>query len=342
MTIDISMRSMDAPIESATLDIPLAGGWLPGVDLSAAAGAELRMPIVEAFTLPTVDLESVAQSVRAVLAPADREIDGVAVFENFDVDVVLSMAAYATIGNSGADGVWTYARQGRSYPRSPNLMQMNVISPSRATRSAAGTLLHEFGHRWLQFVETMENGARTIALNPSPAHPPQFASAPAAFPVINEYDTSAMGGGSFTQAGNTFTAAAYSPFGYSWLDLYLMGLAAPEEVPDLYVIDGANPPLGVAYHPPSNITVTGSRRDIKLQQVIDAMGPRVPSASASRRAFRIAFVLVFDASRSIDADLARLEQIRAEFADLFWRATGRRASVQTLFAPSYPRRRSVR
>jgi len=198
-------------------------------------------------------------------------------------------------------------------------------------------LLHEFGHRWLQFVETNENGSRTMSLNPAPAHPPQYLSLPAAFPVMTAYDTSTMGGGYFTQSGNTFTSASASPYGYSWLDLYLMGLAGPEEVPPMYYIAGTNPPLGDSYTPPSNVTVTGTRRDVTMQQVLDVMGPRTPQ---DQRSFKVVFVLV--SSDPSSTDLARVDAYRRAFEENFAKATGNRAVVQTLHFPPGPRRRSVR
>ena len=182
-----------------------------------------------------------------------------------------------------------------------------------------------------------------MTLNPAPAHPPQFASTPAAFPVVNAYDASTMGGGYFTQNGNTFTSSPQSRYGYSWFDLYLMGLAAAEEVPPMYVIDNSNPPLGSAYTPPSNITVTGTRHDVTIQQVIEAMGPRRPSTASSQREFKVVFVMVASPSRGVDGDLARVDAVRRAFIDHFEKATGHRAAVETLFFPSpSARRRAAR
>jgi hypothetical protein len=344
ITVESSLLSMDTFADRATIDLSMEAGFVPGVDLSSAAGAELQTPIVEAFTVPEVDLQAVWETIRATAQMNDNDIDGVAVFENFTVDAALKNAAWATIGNAGADGIWKYPRIGSAFPRTPNLMQMSfmdwVIPSTR--ENVAGTLMHELGHRWLQFVETMENGTPTITLNPSPAHPPQFASAPAAFPVLSQFDTSAMGGGYFTQSGNTFTAAAKSAVGYSWFDLYLMGLASEQEVPAMYVIDNSNPALGPAYTPPSNIVVTGTRHDVTLQQVIAAMGPRRPSSATSQKEFKVVFVLLTEPGRNVDTDLAALERVRSTFADMFSKATGRRAFVETLFNPTAPRRRAVR
>jgi len=340
--VESSLQSIGTTADRVTIDATLTAAPTPGVDLSAANGTDLPLPIVEAFNVPVIDLQSVWESVRAAASFSDTDIDGLAVYENFTVDVVLTSTAYATIGNSGDNGVWKFVVNGTAHPRAPNLMQMNVVGSNPEPQSAAKVLLHEFGHRWLQFVESKENGELKITLNPSPAHPPQFASTPAAFPVVNSYDTSTMGGGVFTQSGNSFTSSPQSAYGYSWLDLYLMGLASPEEVPPMYVIDNSNPPLGQAYNPPGNITVTGTRHDVTIQQVIDAMGPRKPSAAASQHIFKVAFVLVADPSGATDADLASIDRYRSKFAEMFTRATGQRAVIQTLFYPPEARQRAVK
>jgi len=343
VVVTTSLLSISGEADQLTGDIDLPDGPVPGTDLGAADGAELSLPIVEAFTLPTIDLEAVWESVRTAGSLSDDEIDGVAIFQNFFNDIDLFAGAFASGGNPQADGVSMYVGKGTAFPRSPTLMHMNVVnySNNQDINIAGRNLLHEFGHRWLQFVETMENGTRTIALNPQPAHPPQFASTPAAFPVMSAQDTSTMGGGWFTQSGSSFTSASWSAYGLSWLDLYLMGLAAPEEVPSTYVIDGSNPPLGLAYTPPSNITVTGTRHDLTLQQVVEAMGPRVPAFGATQRDFRLVFVLVAADPLTAAADLALVDTYRRAFEENFAKATGGRAVIQTLFWPKEPRRRSA-
>jgi hypothetical protein len=294
---------------------------------------------VEAFTLPAIDLEEVWEIVRGSARLSDGEVDAVAIYQDFYSDILLHAGAYALGGNPQADGVSMYVTKRAALPRTPTLMHMNAVGWTDIEDPAlwGRTLLHEFGHRWLQFVTTMENGTRTLALNPAPAHPPQYACLPAAFPVKTAYDTSTMGGGYFFQSGNTFTSANASPYGYSWLDLYLMGLAAPEEVPSMYYIAGSTPALGDSYTPPSNVTVTGTRRNVTIQQVVEAMGPRTP---ASQRVFDVVFVLV--SSDPATADLTSLDGYRRAFAENFSMATGNRGAVRTLHVTPGPRRRSVR
>jgi hypothetical protein len=342
VVVESWLGSMRAPADRMTADIDFAGGIRPGVDLTTSSGAELPLPIVDAFTLPALDLDEIWSSVRAA-GFDDETVDAVAIFQNFPTDIVLYAGAFASGGNDGSDGVTKYVRRGSAWPRSPTLLHMNMTnySNNQDVDVAGRVLLHELGHRWLQFVETIVAGSRTIVLNPSPAHPPQFASTPAAFPVKGPYDTSTMGGGWFTQNGISFTSATASAYGYSWLDLYLMGLAAPNEVPPTYWIENSNPPLAPAYTPPSNTTVTGTRRDVVFQQVLDAMGPRTPAVANSQHGFRVVFVLVASPEKAVDPDLALVDQYRRAFQENFVKATGERAWVQTLNWPPQPRHRAA-
>jgi len=205
-------------------------------------------------------------------------------------------------------------------------------------------LSHELGHRWLYFVDIDEPGAPPDILRPGGSHPAQYVHMPAAFPLYSNHDSSTMGGAFFTDNGDgTFTApdpVAY--YGYTWNELYLMGLARPEEVEDWYWVGNSNPPLGDAYFPPAGITVSGERRDVTIDDVIRAMGPRDPAYAASQRRFRMPFVLLYRPGEPPTAEqIAMVEERRVAFNSLFPRITGERASVDTRATPP-PRRRGVK
>ncbi len=97
---------------------------------------------------------------------------------------------------------------------------------------------HEMGHRWSAFVSAKVNG-ETIQLGPT--HWARGLQAPVAFPYQRPVEASAMGGGvwqdnldgTFTQLDDDYYVPAT---GWSYLDLYLMGLIAPSEVPDFFIL----------------------------------------------------------------------------------------------------------
>jgi len=71
-----------------------------------------------------------------------------------------------------------------------------------------------------------------------------------------------------------------------------------------------------------------------IQDVIDALGPRVPAAANSPRLHRQAYIFVRRSSATLDPqDLTRLARIREQFGPFFSRATENRMTVRTTIAP---------
>jgi hypothetical protein len=302
-------------------------------------------PLVESFTLPEVNVQGVWEQLRAVYGLDPELIDGVAVYQDHPTDIILYAGAYAYSGNPAVSGI-RYGWSSLDLPRSPALMHMNLYDfgwNSRADYSVS-VINHEFGHRWLYFLAIMENGTPTFNLNPGGGHPAQYVHTPAAFEVYGPADASAMGGANFRDNGDgTFTSPdVLGYFGYSWHELYLMGLASPNEVPPWFYIAESNPPLNISYSPPPGTTVSGIRRNVTIQQVIDAIGPRRPVAAESQRAFRVLFVLLTRDGAAVTPEMIqRMTEHRLGFEKAFSRATGGRGTVMTTFGGE-PRRRSVR
>lgn len=113
--------------------------------------------------------------------------------------------------------------------------------------------------------------------------------------------------------------------GYSYFDLYLMGLIPPEEAPDTFFVANPDPP-GPEYGLP--IPFTGTKKIVSLRQFIAAEGPRLPDVRTSQKSFRVAFILLKrKMSPPTDQELARLKRVRADWELGFAEATGNRASV---------------
>ena len=152
-----------------------------------------------------------------------------------------------------------------------------------------------------------------------------------------------MGGGAFNDnLDGSFTSNEFSSYGYSWLDLYPMGLAGPEEVTSFFYIADSSPRLGNSYFPPG-LTVRGRRVDVFMHQVLDAMPTRLPAYPNTPRKFHTIFVLLADPRRPVtDAEVAAMNGYRLVLERDFRTATGRRASVTTAFEPTPIHRRSLR
>ena len=102
-----------------------------------------------------------------------------------------------------------------------------------------------------------------------------------------------LGGGVFR------TAAATEK--YSRLDLYAMGLATEAEVPRWFYVDAPISSQERDSGPEVGSFINGTRRDVLIQDVIDALGPRMPAAADSPRLHRQAYIFGgASASRSED------------------------------------------
>ena len=188
---------------------------------------------------------------------------------------------------------------------------------------------HEMGHRWSAFVSA-KVGGESIQLGPT--HWARGLHAPVAFPYQRPVEASAMGGGvwqdnfdgTYTQLDDDYYVPAT---GWSYLDLYLMGLIAPGEVPDFFILrnlvpagrDGNGRPIFKA-----------ERVKVTIQDVIAAEGPRLPDVAHSQRHFNTGMVVVVEHGKTPSKDLIeRTEGIRLRWMDYWMTTTGHRSTMTT-------------
>ena len=188
---------------------------------------------------------------------------------------------------------------------------------------------HEMGHRWSAFVSAKVNG-ETIPLGP--VHWARGLQAPAAFPYQRPTEASAMGGGvwqdnfdgTFTQLDDDYYVPAT---GYSYLDLYLMGLISPAEVPDFFILRNLTPAGKDANGHP---IFKADRTKVTIQDVIAVEGPRSPDVEHSQRKFNTGIVLVVEHGKTPSRELVeRASGIRWQWMDYFGAVTGHRAVMTT-------------
>jgi hypothetical protein len=194
--------------------------------------------------------------------------------------------------------------------------------------SPLGVLAHETAHRWLARLQFLDADRRTsdALLGRQRAHWSFFMDSDGS--VMEGNEIQALSGGQFR------TATTSEKF--SRLDLYAMGLATPDEVPAWFYIDAPMSSHDREDRPESGVTITGTRRDVLIQDVIGAMGPRVPAAADSPRAIRQAHIYITRTDNSSflrELDLRNLARIREEFGAFFSRATENRMTVRTALAP---------
>ena len=192
--------------------------------------------------------------------------------------------------------------------------------------STLGVLAHETGHRWL---------ARLMFLDADRSVSDQLLGRQRAhWSFFMDTDGSVMEGNEIIDQGGGAFRTTTAEEKYSRLDLYAMGAATAAEVPRWFFVDAPIASRSRETAPTANVTFNGTRRDVLIQDVIDALGPRVPAAADAPRLHRQAFVFVRRASAVADPqDLARLARIREQFAPFFSRATENRMTVRTTLTP---------
>lgn len=192
--------------------------------------------------------------------------------------------------------------------------------------SALAILAHETGHRWLATLlfKDASGGSSDLLLGRQRAHWSFFMDSDAS--VMEGNDIEDLRGGEF----RTVAAAER----YSRLDMYAMGLATAAEVPAWFFVDAPISDRNRESAPIVGATVTGTRRDVLIQDVIDVLGERAPAAGDSPRVHRQAFVYVRGSGTTLDQlDLTRLDRLRREWEPFFQNATESRMTVRTTLEP---------
>ncbi|MFZ0639154.1 MAG: hypothetical protein WA020_10725 [Candidatus Acidiferrales bacterium] len=204
------------------------------------------------------------------------------------------------------------------------ILQNGKMPPYMYAMSQIG---HEMGHRWAAFVNA-KVGDETIPLGP--VHWDVGLQAIVPFPYVRPTEASIMGGGvwldnfdgTYTQLDDNYYVPAT---GYSYLDLYLMGLISPAEVPDFFILRHLVPAGKDAN---GHLIVKADRTKVTIQDVIAAEGPRMPDVDHSQRHFNTGMVIVVQQGLKPSALLIKeTDGIREQWMKYFSIATGRRASM---------------
>jgi hypothetical protein len=186
---------------------------------------------------------------------------------------------------------------------------------------------HEMGHRWSAFVSAKLNG-ETIDLGPT--HWAMGLQARVPFPYQRPTEASAMGGGvwqdnfdgTYTQLDDNYFVPAT---GYSYLDLYLMGLISPAEVSDFFILRNLVP---VGHDSNGHPIFKADRTRITIQDVISAEGPCLPDVDHAQKNFNTGMVMVVEHGKTPSPELIeRTNGIRERWMDYWTTTTGHRSTM---------------
>ena len=210
----------------------------------------------------------------------------------------------------------------REYPAEPT-RRLREGTPDFYT--PLNVLAHEIGHRFLAFASFLdpETGERSNALlGRQLAHWSFFFNSDASLLEGNKIED--LG----PQAEPRFKTVEASAR-FSKLDQYLMGLVEPSEVPATFLVVPEGPTNGGEGSPPmEGLLLHGSRKDIRLDDIIAADGARRPDTSVSQRHFRYGFVLLVKDIDGVDPRVVeQLERLRSAWLTFFETQFDNRASA---------------
>lgn len=344
--------------------ITLSGIRSPEVDLSSIERQDGPFPVIyESFHY--LALPNPRDLSRTVIKTLGDEFDFLAYYSDFRVDNQEAgtpsngpSAGNVTGINQPTKGLDSYCSAGRfqwgfvqpvyvgsnqMQERPPeNLTDVNprnIASYERqlAERSPDGKMLpynyamsqigHEMGHRWAAFVSAKVNG-EVIPLGPT--HWARGLHTQVAFPYQRPTEASAMGGGvwqdnfdgTFTQLDDDYYVPAS---GWSYLDLYLMGLISASEVPDFFILKNL---VQSGKDVNGHAIFRADRSKVTIQDVMAVEGPRLPDVNHSQKKFNTGIVLMVEHGNKPSKELVeRANGIRERWIDYWTTTTGHRASM---------------
>ena len=329
----------------------------PDYDLRALSGT-ITGNVFEVFHYPTVPKHRLDRVLSYIYqrAPANDEI--AVTFTDFRMDDLFNSGGGTGPVNAPVQGIGEWQAnptRGEHYASdklltsmmpvfigAPNFNETGVSNGRQYRAFSPGIrwIAHEAVHRWaahLSFRHPRTGRIEDLLDDYCRCHWSNYLHAPAAYPVWPSYssepysEASVMGGavwldngdGSFTRVDNSYPLAT----GLSALDLYVMGMIPPSEVPDTFLLRDVQ-------ETDRWDTVRATKVPVRIEDIVAAMGPRVPAADVSQKEFRLGVYLLHEDGRPPRADLLeRAQALTAAIPEYFAAATGGRMRVVPTVTP---------
>ena len=292
----------------------------------------------------TVNIQNVA---REFYKSHGDDFDSLILFTNFESDLdlfgVLAFAVPVKNDVLGIGSVYSgkgifpifdhtddYGSQGRlrTFLVMKNLKVWSDNPLENVSGSATSTLsvvLHEFGHGW------------AVDLNPTQL----LGRGLTHWNFFLHTGGSVMGGNDIRDNGDgTFTTLNPKDI-FGPLDLYLMGLLRPEEVPPTFLVVNPHdidipPPFDNPalwgnlrfLNPMADVSFRGEKEEVTIEGIIAANGARIPHADSSQKDFRVAFILLTAGeSAPVTQEIEKVQAVRQFWPPFFHRATNDLATM---------------
>jgi hypothetical protein len=326
-TIDLAWAGMQTR-EGLVGITPGRAGEVPGVDWSEAGARSRPGGMVERFS-ETEHADLVAVT-RRFLAGRPDVFQQVIIYTTRPLNPFAGTLAFEINVRNDVRGIGLEVMDHSRAWGSAGVLESVVYMDSAETYARSDAfefLAHEVGHRWLARMNADVAGgsARGGLLGRGGVH----------WSFFLHTDASVMEGNAIADRGHGRFETVDVARRFSPLDQYAMGLRPAEEVPPFFYVDAPddfrpNRALKASSAPEAGIAFTGVRRDVGIDDVVRAMGPRVPPVGSP--VFRQAFVLVADgAGPATDAGVRTVARIRSRFGPYFHEATdGRGTALSTL------------
>jgi hypothetical protein len=297
-------------------------------DLSAGEPHGARGALAERFT-QTERLDLVA-TVRRFLRSQPDVFDQLVVYTTRPLNPLAGSLAFEVNVTNEVQGIGLGLRDdARDWGSSGALASVVYMDAIDQYLDVDGfeILGHETGHRWLANLRIADatSASSTALLGRGGVHWSFFLDTDAS--VLEGNDILERGGGRF----ETLDIVR----GFSPLDQYAMGLREVSEVPPFFYVEGADDfqpsrTYTVSSGPEVGVSFSGVLRAAQADDVVAALGPRVPDAAHASKLLRQAYLLVADPlAAASDSRVAAVARIRSRFEAWYSQATGARGSVQT-------------
>jgi len=316
------------------------------VDLSSGFGASAAGGFAESFQFSTsLDCFAAAQ---AFYLTHDDSYDFLLFFNSFGLSAGPGSFAFEVNVRNDIQGigdllsrspVFDFGREFGSPRRLASFINMGPLSqypadpfqviPLIGENSTMSVMGQEVGHRWgayLDFLDPVTGLRSSSLLGRGRAHWSFFFNSEASVLEGNRIED--LGQNASPRFRTTGTVSQFSP-----LDEYIMGLRAPEDVPASFLVEqpiisggsstGRPPQTGVSFR--------GQRKEIPLDLIVAAEGPRTPDHTVSEKEFRFAFVLVVPegTTQVPQAALEQIDQFRRSWGPYFEDAADGLADAST-------------
>ncbi len=305
------------------------GIFIP-VNVSAASASTIAGgsgAIGERFSTQA-DFDFVAMTKKFYQTHGD-DFDQLVIFTNTRSTKAGTFAFEFTVANEvrgiGVD-IYDSSRDFGSSGRLRSVVDMDRLSlypedpaqPFLGENNTLSLLGQECGHRWLAYLEFKDGTSISKELlGRDEAH----------WSFFFDSDASHMEGNDIEDRGNGLFRTVGAVSRYSALDQYAMGLRAASDVPPMFVVTQVNSSGSASDAPRIGVDIRGTRKDVRIADVVAAMGSRSPDFATAPKAFREAWVYVVAQTRETSSELSKIERIRAAWEGFFGDSTGGRGTM---------------